>query len=398
MNLAIIVATGRGGRFGSDHGAPKQYLNLSGTSVLRRSLDAFIQHPGIDDIIVVIHPDDVEPYQDATKDLKLLPYVFGGKERHDSVRNGLEAIRHLNPKKVLIHDAVRPFVSQEIITNVINQLDITAGAIPAIPVADTIKKSLVERLIKDTVDRSGLWMAQTPQGFIYEDILSGHLEYKNHIFTDDSLFIEAIGKEVAIVDGSWINFKITTVDDFKKAKLMCKFMNKENFETRVGIGYDIHTFSKDPSENGIIRLGGIDVEYPFKMNAHSDGDLVLHAITDAVLGSISYGDIGTHFSDKDPRWKGANSIQFLEYARDELYARSGKIINVDINIICEKPKIGPVRAKMIESIAEILQISPSRVSVKGKTNEKVDAVGRMEAIVCQVVISVKLPFEDEDAA
>ncbi len=395
--IALITAAGRGSRIISDYETPKQYLKLCGLSILRHSINAFKKNSDVDDIMIIIHPDDIELYNEAIAGLDILPPVFGGSTRQESVRLGLEALKANPPHKVLIHDAARPFINNKIITAVIRQLDISPAVIPAIPVDDTIKKCGDGKILW-TVERSDLWRAQTPQGFIFNDILHYHVLYKDKNFTDDATIKEYAGIPVTIIPGSQNNFKVTTDEDFERASSVAAFNFGQTIrEIRVGIGYDIHKFEDKPSETEKIMLGGIEISYPFKLIGHSDADALLHAITDSLLGAVGGQDIGTHFSDKDPKWKNSNSASFLKYANQMVLNAGGKIVNIDANIICERPKIGPYRVAIQERIASILQINPSRINIKGKTNEQLDAVGRGEAIICQVVASVRFDvWADED--
>ena len=387
--IALITAAGRGSRMVADYEVPKQYLKLCGISILRHSINVFVKNPDVYNVQVVIHKDDIELYKEATAGLDILPPVFGGDARQESVRLGLEALKDNPPDKVLIHDAARPFVNNKIISAVIKQLDNSPAVIPAIPVDDTIKKCGDGRILW-TVERSDLWRAQTPQGFIFKEILHYHTVYKDKNFTDDAAIKEYAGIPVTIIPGSQNNFKITTDEDFERATSIAAFTFGQTMrEVRVGIGYDIHSFEDKISESGKITLGGVQIPHPFKLIGHSDSDVLLHAITDSLLGTVCGKDIGTHFSDKDPRWKNANSVDFIKYANQMVLNAGGKIVNIDTNIICERPKIGQYRDAIQQRIAEILQINPNRINIKGKTNEKLDAVGRGEALVCQAIASVR---------
>jgi 2-C-methyl-D-erythritol 4-phosphate cytidylyltransferase/2-C-methyl-D-erythritol 2,4-cyclodiphosphate synthase len=387
--IALITAAGRGSRIVADYEVPKQYLKLCGISILRHSINIFLKHSEVDNVLVVIHKDDIALYKEATAGLDILPPVFGGNTRQESVRIGLESLKSSPPQKVLIHDAARPFVNNKIITSVIKQLDISPAVIPAIPVDDTIKKCGDGKILW-TVERSDLWRAQTPQGFIFDDILHYHTLYKEKNFTDDAAIKEYAGIPVTIIPGSQNNFKITTDEDFERAGSVAAFNFGQTIrEVRVGIGYDIHAFDGTKNDNGVIKLGGVEIPHHFKLIGHSDADALLHAITDALLGTINGKDIGTHFSDKDPQWKDADSADFLRHANQMVLNAGGKIVNIDTNIICERPKISNYRDSMQEKIAEILKIKSEKINIKGKTNEKLDSVGRGEAIVCQAIVSVR---------
>jgi len=386
--VALIMSAGRGSRFIAKHDMPKQYLLLGGIPVLRYSIEVFLNHPEVDDVRVVIHKDDIELYEEAVRGLSILSPVFGGDTRQVSVYNGLESLIDINPKFVLIHDAARPFVTKKIITSVIKQLDSHKAVIPAIPVDDTVKKCDNGNVLW-TVDRVDLWRVQTPQGFTYKDIFHHHNINRDKNFTDDCSVMEYSGIQAIIVPGSEENFKITTDQHYERAEE--RFLMKSNtIETRVGCGFDIHKFDIKHNEHGVIMLGGIEIPYPYKLLGHSDADVLIHAVVDAILGAIGRDDIGHHFPDTDPQFKGANSVKFLEYARDEILSLGATIVNLDVTIICELPKIGPHRNAIKTRLASILRIDPSRVNIKGKTMEGLDAVGKKEAIEAHAVITVSL--------
>ncbi len=393
--VALITTSGRGTRLSSD-GIPKQYLPLAGAPLLRHSILAFLNHQKIDDVICVIHPDDVALYEEAVAGLDLLNPVYGGETRQISVRKGLEALREYNPSKVLIHDGVRPFVSKQIISGILEKLETHPAVIPAIAVEDTIKK-YGDGKIEWTLERQDLWRAQTPQGFIYEDILNAHTAFKELNFTDDAALNEYAGIPVAIVPGSQNNFKITTKEDYERAKNIASFLiEKVKIETRCGMGYDVHAFrEKKKDENNFIKLCGIDIENDKKIDAHSDGDVALHALMDAMLGAIAEGDIGEHFPPTDPKWKNCDSCEMLKIINHLLKKKGADIINVDLTIICEKPKILKFKDAMRESIAKNLNLQKSRVNIKATTTEKLGFLGRGEGIAAQAIVSVSLSVFDE---
>lgn len=381
--IALIVGAGRGHRFGGD--LPKQYSLLGGKNVLARTIEAFTSHSGVDGVRVVIHPDDRQLYDKAVSTCpseKLLPPVNGGATRQDSVRLGLESIGENIPFLVLIHDAARPFVTAEIIDRVIAALDDAPGAIAALPVVDTLKSSDGER-IGTTVDRTGLWRAQTPQGFRYSDILSCHRKCANrNDLTDDAAVAETAGLSVQLVTGHEDNVKITTMDDLQQAERKLTGM-----EHRTGLGVDVHRFC--PGDE--ITLCGVDIPHTFALDGHSDADVALHALTDALLGALGEGDIGTHFPPSDPQWKGVASSVFLEKARDLVRASGGTITNVDITVICEEPKIGPHRSAMVTAVAQMLKIEEKRVSVKATTTERLGFTGRGEGIAAEAIATLRMP-------
>jgi 2-C-methyl-D-erythritol 4-phosphate cytidylyltransferase/2-C-methyl-D-erythritol 2,4-cyclodiphosphate synthase len=387
--VALITACGRGNRFNRGEGIPKQYLPLAGVPLLRHTILAFLNHPRISDVICVIHQDDVALYEEAVAGLDLLNPIFGGETRQSSIRMGLEALRDYHPHKVLIHDGVRPFVSKRVISGILEKLETHPAVIPAIAVEDTLKK-IGDGKIEWTLERENLWRAQTPQGFLYDDILNSHIAFKDRHFTDDAALNEYAGIPVAIVPGSQNNFKITTEEDFDRAKRMVSFLIHEVFEeTRCGTGFDVHSFrEKEKDENNFIRICGVDVEFDKKIEAHSDGDVGIHAAIDALLGAIGKGDIGEYFPPTDQKWKNSDSRELLKIIHNVLGKSSARLINLDITIICEKPKLSKHKEHMKEVLAEILGVSKSRINVKATTTEKLGFLGREEGIAAQAVASV----------
>jgi len=379
---ALVVAGGRGARFGGD--LPKQYLGLGGRAVLHHAAAAFAGHPEIAGVAVVIRPEDRAAYHAATAGLDLLPPVTGGAERQDSVRLGLEALAPHGPDRVLIHDGARPFPGRDLIDRVIDALDRAAAAIPAVPLGDTIKR-VEEGQIRTTVDRANLWRAQTPQGFHFVEILAAHRAAHGRALTDDAAIAEAAGIVPVVVAGSEENLKVTTAQDFAAAE---RLLAARLGDIRVGQGYDVHPYG--PGDH--IMICGIAIPHEVGAVGHSDADVGLHAITDAVLGAIGAGDIGMHFPPSDPRWKGAASDQFLRYAIDLVRQRGGIVAAVDVTIICERPRVAPHREAMIARVADILGIGEGRVSVKATTTEKLGFTGRGEGIAAQAVATVRLPL------
>lgn len=377
--VALIVAAGRGHRAGG--GLPKQYRRLAGESLIRRSCRAFMDHPRIDAVMVVIHPDDLALYEEATAGLDLLPPVHGGAERQDSCRNGLEAMAGLVPRKVLIHDAARPFVDGATIDRVLDALEAAPAAIAAVPLADTLKRADAAGHVAETVDRAGLWRAQTPQGFRYGDILEAHRKLAGQALTDDAAVAESAGLAVALVEGTEGNFKLTTEDDFARAERMLG-----GGDIRVGTGFDVHKFS----EGNSVTLCGINIKHDRSLAGHSDADVGLHAITDALLGTVGAGDIGSHFPPSDPQWRGADSALFLSHAAKTVRAAGGEILHLDATLICEGPKVGPHREAMRARVAEIAGIAVERVSIKATTTEGLGFTGRGEGIAAQATATVRL--------
>ncbi|MCF8480145.1 MAG: bifunctional 2-C-methyl-D-erythritol 4-phosphate cytidylyltransferase/2-C-methyl-D-erythritol 2,4-cyclodiphosphate synthase [Rhodospirillum sp.] len=378
---ALIVAAGRGKRFGGD--MPKQYLGLGGRPILRHSLARFTAHPDVRWTRAVIHGDDRDLYDGAAKGLAtLLEPCPGGAERQESVRIGLESLEEFAPDYVLIHDGARPLVDGALIDRVIGALDIHVGVIPALPVADTLKRG-ADGLITGTVDRANLWRAQTPQGFRFKEILSAHRAAVGQVLTDDAAVLEAAGGTVALVEGSEDNTKVTAPVDLDRAE---RFFHGSG-EPRVGSGFDVHRLG--PGD--FVTLCGIQIPHTHGLIGHSDADVPMHALTDALLGTINAGDIGRHFPPSDMRWKGADSSIFLAHAGNLVTALGGRIQNVDITIMCEEPKVGPHRARMSARLAEILGIQGGRVAVKATTTEELGFTGRGEGIAAQATALVTLP-------
>jgi len=378
--VALVVAAGRGRRFGGE--VPKQYLDLGGRAVLRHSLAAFAANPQISAVRAIIHPDDRALYDEAAHGLGLLDPVPGGETRQDSVRLGLQSLAAMAPDLVLIHDGARPFIEAGTIGRVIAALAHHSGAIPAIAVADTLKRG-AEGVIAGTVDRDNLWRAQTPQGFRYADILAAHVAAAGESLTDDAAVLERAGLPVALVAGAEDNVKITTTLDLDRAR---RGADRPG-EVRTGTGFDVHRFAPGTG----VWLCGVAVPHDAALEGHSDADVALHALTDAILGAIAAGDIGHHFPPSDPRWKGAASHQFLAHAAALAAALGGRIVNVDVTIVCERPKIGPHRPAMQARLAEILGIAQGRVSVKATTTEGLGFTGRKEGIAAQATANVWLP-------
>lgn len=385
----VIVAAGRGERAGQADG-PKQYRKIGGRAVIARTLDVFLAHPRIGQVAVVIHREDSALFNDATgTDADRVKVVTGGPSRQDSVRLGLQALDESAPDFVLIHDAVRPFVDAELIDRTLDAINENQGALPALPISDTLKRE-ADGMIGETVQRDGLFAAQTPQGFPFQPILAAH--QKAHDmgkadFTDDASIAEWADMPVKIVAGSPDNTKLTWARDITMANQ--RFAATSFPDIRTGNGYDVHAFEAGDH----VMLCGVAIPHDKKLSGHSDADVGLHALTDALLATCAAGDIGTHFPPSDPQWKGAASHIFLEHAAKLVRERGGRIANVDITLICEAPKIGPHRPAMTAELSAILNISPDRISVKATTNEKLGFLGREEGIAAIVTASVAYPGE-----
>ncbi|WP_375208192.1 bifunctional 2-C-methyl-D-erythritol 4-phosphate cytidylyltransferase/2-C-methyl-D-erythritol 2,4-cyclodiphosphate synthase [Hyphococcus sp.] len=389
--IAVIVAAGRGSRAGA--GGPKQYRDLGGRAVIARTAEAFLKHPDIDGVRIIIHRDDRAEYDAAMGDLskhrKMLEPVTGGAERQDSVRLGLESLAEENPVRVLIHDAARPFIDEKTITRIINALDTADGAIAALPVYDTLKREGAEKKIAATVPREALWRAQTPQGFHFDKILAAHRDAESETLTDDAAVAEAAGLSITLVPGSPDNMKLTQAEDFGMAETLLGRKDKQ-MEYRTGHGFDVHAFE----EGDAVMICGVEISHEKKLKGHSDADVGMHALTDAILGAIGEGDIGDHFPPSDPQWKGAPSHVFLEKARDLVRQQKGKITHCDVTLICEAPKIGPHRRAMRAALALILDIDERRVSVKATTTEQLGFTGRREGIAAMATATVALPVSE----
>lgn len=374
---ALIVAAGRGSRAGA--GAPKQYRALGGEPVLRHTLRTFSSHPAIDHVLTVIHPDDRDAYEAAAADFpKLVSPCFGGETRQASVRLGLETLQTLKPRYVLIHDAARPFVSALLIDRVIEALASHAGALPSLPVVDTLRRTNAG-IAGEIIPREDLMRAQTPQGFHFEPILQAHRKLQDRQVTDDVALATETGLQVAAIAGDEDNFKITTMDDLIRAERLLTFS-----EIRTGMGYDVHRFG--PGDH--VMLGGIPIPHEKGLAGHSDADVGLHALTDAILGALGQGDIGVHFPPSDPQWKGVSSDIFLRHAAMLARKAGARLSHADLTFICERPKIGPHAQAMRQRIAEILGVEVERVSVKATTTEGLGFTGRGEGIAAQAVATL----------
>ena len=386
---ALIVAAGRGTRVAGP--VPKQYAQLGGTSVLARTLGVLLEHPAIDVGVVAIAEPDRARYEAAVAGghPKLAPPVLGGATRQRSVLNGLRALAPLSPSSVLIHDAARPFVTPDIVDRVLAALQRSPGAIAAVPLADTLKRAGRDSRIEATLDRVGLWRAQTPQGFRFNAILQAHeaaLAAGRGDLTDDAAVAEWAGLPVELVEGNEANVKLTTAEDLAQAARAVETAPAGPGEVRTGQGFDVHRFAAGDH----VWLCGVRIPHARALEGHSDADVGLHALTDALLGAIGDGDIGQHFPNTDPRWRGAASHVFLADAARRVHARGGAVSNVDVTLLCESPKIAPHREAMRARVAEILKLDISRVAVKATTTEGLGFTGRREGIAAMATATVVL--------
>lgn len=386
--VALIVAAGKGTRFGAK--TPKQYHDIAGEMILRKTVKAFLACDLITAVKVVIHSDNVALYQQATQGLDLLPYCFGGETRQDSVRLGLESLSSFAPDIVLIHDAARPFITATDIEKIIKQVKKGQGAIASCPVTDTIKMANENNKIQKTIPREQLYKAMTPQAFMYNDILSAHRTYKGQALTDDAMVAEKAGISVVLIDTSCKNIKITTMEDLEMAENQQQTSIKSKqahdiYKVKAGIGFDVHAFT---DEKDFCILAGVKIPFSKGLKGHSDADVALHALTDALLGAIGEGDIGLHFSDTDTKWKDADSSIFVKYAVDLIKEKKCIISNIDLTIICEYPKVNKYRQEMMDNLSRLLGIPTADINVKGTTTEHLGFTGRGEGIASQAIATV----------
>ncbi len=381
---ALIVAAGNGQRAGQS--VPKQYTRAGTRTILALTLEKFINHPLIDKVLVVIGKDQEELFKDSIEGLgDDIIWCCGGETRQESVFEGLKHLAAMPPDKVLIHDGARPFVSPDLIERIVAGLENHKAVLPALVLNDTIKRLVHGRSLQ-TVDRDKLFRAQTPQGFAFEDILNAHRcadQEQEFIFTDDASIAEWVNMDVQIVEGSSQNFKITTAEDIKRATML---LHPPAPDIRCGEGFDVHKFG--PGDH--LTLCGINIPFDHSLIGHSDADVALHALTDALLGAIAAGDIGTHFPPDEPQWRNQSSDMFLAHACKLITGQNGSVLNMDVTIICEQPKIGPLREQMRHRIAEITHVDISRISVKATTTEGLGFTGRKEGIAARAIVSVFL--------
>jgi 2-C-methyl-D-erythritol 4-phosphate cytidylyltransferase / 2-C-methyl-D-erythritol 2,4-cyclodiphosphate synthase len=380
--VALVVAAGQGSRAGGD--LPKQFRQIGGKAVLTHAVDALVAHSAIDAITLVIGAGQEEAVSSLISESQVAAIVQGADSRRGSVRAGLEAIAAAGgADRVLIHDAARPFLPGEVIDRLLAALDTAPGAVPVLPVTDTLIRG-IEDNIGEVVDRSGLFRVQTPQAFHFDAILAAHRDWDSEReATDDAQMLRQRGHDVTLVAGDERLEKLTYPQDFNRAETWLASQRT----IRVGMGYDVHRLAAGQE----LWLGGVQIEHDRGLAGHSDADVAIHAIVDALLGALAEGDIGSHFPPSDPQWRGAASSRFLEYAGARVAERGGRIDHVDLTIICEAPKIGPHRDAMRARISEILAIPLHRVSVKATTTERLGFAGRREGIAAQAVATISLP-------
>lgn len=387
---AVIVAAGRGERAAAN--VPKQYRPIGGEPMIRATLRAFLAHPRIDFVQPVINPNDQDTYRHAIAGLKEpLPPVAGGATRQASVRAGLEALAARHPGLVLIHDAARPFVSGTLIDRAIAAGRTSGAAVPGIALADTVKFIDERAMVTETLDRTRLRMVQTPQAFTFDLILAAHRRAaaaQRDSFTDDAALAEWAGQRVSVFEGEAGNLKVTTNSDFAQAEMTRLGALSD---VRTGNGFDVHAFV----EGDHVMLGGIRIPHARGVTGHSDADVALHALVDAILGALAEGDIGAHFPPSDPQWKGAASDRFLAFACERVRKRGGMIGHLDVTIVCEAPRISPHRDAMRARIADIANVAIERVAVKATTSEKLGFAGRGEGIFAMATATIRLPWSAE---
>jgi 2-C-methyl-D-erythritol 4-phosphate cytidylyltransferase / 2-C-methyl-D-erythritol 2,4-cyclodiphosphate synthase len=384
---AVVVAAGQGLRAGGE--IPKQFRRIAGETLLERALSAFAEAPDVTFVQPVIRPDDVDLVRRLTSGMNVLEPVAGGATRQASVRAGLEALVSCAPDIVLVHDAARPFASASLIARAIAAAEKTGAAIPGLPVTDTVKRIDNTGTIEATLDRNSIRLVQTPQAFAFPALFDAHrraLAQGRNDFTDDAALAEWAGIKVSVFAGEPGNIKFTTPEDFARAEAI---QSAGLGDVRTGSGLDVHAFG--PGDH--VTLGGIRIPHVQALTGHSDADVALHALTDAILGALADGDIGAHFPPSDPQWRGASSDRFLTFAVERVRARGGRIAHLDLTIVCEAPRIGEHRDRMRANIANLAGIKIERVGVKATTSEKLGFTGRGEGIAAYATATIRLPWD-----
>jgi 2-C-methyl-D-erythritol 4-phosphate cytidylyltransferase/2-C-methyl-D-erythritol 2,4-cyclodiphosphate synthase len=386
MNAAIVVAAGRGHRMGGP--IPKQYRELNGLPVLRHTLLAFLRHPHIALVQAVIHPSDRELYDKATHGLDLPPPVIGGATRQESVRFGLESIAGQNPRKVIIHDGVRPFVEQQTITDVLAALDDAPAVITGVPVVDTLKRCPGGQ-VSATVDRADVWRAQTPQGFLFDRILAAH--QKLHLrdpnssdLTDDALVAESDNMPVVMSFGSEDNIKITTERDLERAE---QILVRGRQETHTGFGFDFQRLGAGDQ----VFLCGIPVPHVMGIERDYTADIALNAVTEALTGTVGGPDVPGRFQPHLPRWRGMSSDVFVRHAVSLVAMKGGRIVHVDVTVLSSRPDIEPYRQAMLQRLATLLDVPSARISIKQTEATDVSFSDRADAVGAQCLATVQYP-------
>lgn len=380
----LLVAGGKGTRLGED--IPKQYLKINNQTVLEHSLSKFLNIPELKSIVIVMDRDFITALPDYIINNSKITISDAGTSRKESVYNGLYSFINVNNNDlIIIHDAVRPLIMTPQIHSILKAMQNNKAATLSAKITDTLLQD------EETIDRDKIWSIQTPQAFQYKTIMDAHNEYKNNDnFTDDTGMVRSMGEKVSIVENKAPNIKITTSADFD----MVKAMINQDLETRTASGFDVHAFETEKTDRPL-KLGGLTINHDFALTGHSDADVVLHAVTDSILGGINKGDIGTHFPPSDAQWKDKDSAHFLKHAQQLLTKIGGNIRFIDITVMAEAPKIGPHREKMQNNIAQILNLPPSRISIKATTTEQLGFIGRKEGMACQAITTINLPKQDD---
>ena len=383
-NIALIVSGGEGKRF--DKKKPKQFFKINEKTILEITVKKFIDSKLLDKIVVVCSKEYLTDTKKTLRNQNVL-ITLGGETRQDSVYNGLKFCKKFKPNKIIIHDVVRPFFSIKVLNDIFKKIERKVCVIPALKIFDSVR-SIKSNNYSD-INRDNLKLIQTPQGFNYNEIFNAHNRFKNLNITDDSLLAYKNGCKIKILEGEYFNFKITEKNDLERSKIIiAKNMNNT---TRTGSGFDVHKFTK----GNFLILFGIKIPFDKSLEGHSDADVGFHSLVDAILGAIGKGDIGEHFPPSEKKWKNKNSLFFLEYAANILDEENFKINNLDLTIICEKPKISKYKQKMKEKISKALNIKLNKINIKGTTTEKLGFLGREEGIACQanVTVSMKNDFD-----
>ena len=378
-NLAIILSGGTGKRF--DTSKPKQFYKLNKKTIIEISVEKFVNSNLFNYIIVVSHKN----FYKFTKKLfnnKSVKVVVGGESRQESVFNGLSAAKSFNPKYVLIHDAVRPFFSITLLKRILTKLGNEISVIPSINVYDSARYFQNKKYTN--ISRDNLKLIQTPQGYCFTSIYEAHIKNKEYIHTDDSMILYEFKKKIKLIKGEKKNFKITTKEDYDIGKLIVKESDSYMNDIRVGTGFDVHKFTNGKK----LKIFGITIPFDKSLDGHSDADVGFHSIVDAILGGLCLGDIGNHFPPTEDKWRNRKSIFFMKYAKKLLQSKKFKINNLDITLICEKPKVSEYQKEFIKSVAEALDIDCKKINIKGTTTETLGFLGREEGIACQVSVTL----------
>lgn len=383
--IALIAAAGNGSRAKTD--IPKQYVVINGKTILRHTIDKLQSVPAIQAIKVIIDPAYAEQARQSVTSLKNIDFINGADSRKDSIFNGLSSLSHVNNEDIiLIHDAARPFIDTKDIEALLCALQTHNGATLSCPVSESICVLRHDDEIESYQNRDAHRLIQTPQVFRYGALMDAHSKFRDDdSFTDDASLLLAMGERIALVEGGRQNIKITTPEDLKMAQSILY----QPSIIRTGQGFDVHAFDGEPAET--IRLGGLDIPYHKKLKGHSDADVVLHAVTDALLGAMGKGDIGEHFPPCDPQWAGKDSAHFLEHAAKLAAEVQADITHIDITIICEAPKLGAYKAPMAHRIGDIVGLAHTLVNIKATTTEKLGFTGRGEGIACQAITTIACP-------